>query len=182
LIPRRYIFVLLLVGIMSWNCFGQDSAFHPQGEQIDAPPCDAVPDEETPRSAICGERALGEWLSDIQHWRREKLVRIGYEDANYERAEFQWAQSSFVQTQTMVEDRYFFDPASSSYTVDRYLDDLKQRYGGVDSVLIWHVYPNLGIDNRNQFDMFRDMPGGLEGVKKMVAQFHARGVRVLFPW
>jgi formylglycine-generating enzyme required for sulfatase activity len=174
LIPRRYIFVLLLGCMMSWNCLGQDSAFHPQGEQIDAPPCDAVPDEETPRSAICGERVLGEWLSDIQHWRREKLVRIGYEDANYERAEFQWAQSSFVQTQTMVEDRYFFDPTSRSYTVDRYLDDLKQRYGGVDSVLIWHVYPNLGIDNRNQFDMFRDLPGGLEGVKKMVAQFHAK--------
>lgn len=181
MIPRRYIFAIVLGGAMSWNGLGQDSAFHPQGEQIDAPPCDAVPDEETPRSAICGERVLGEWLSDIQHWRREKLVRIGYEDANYERAEFQWAQSSFVQTQTMVQDRYFFDPVSGSYTVDRYLDDLKQRYGGVDSVLIWHVYPNLGVDNRNQFDLFRDLPGGLEGVKKMVAQFHARGVRVLFP-
>jgi formylglycine-generating enzyme required for sulfatase activity len=181
LIPRKGIFALALCFALSSYGFAQDSAFHPHGEQIDAPPCDSIPDEDAPRTGVCSERVLSEWLTDIQHWRQEKLVRIGYEDANYEHPEFQWAQSSFVQTQTMIEDRYFYDPTTGTYTVDRYLDDLKQRYGGVDSVLIWHVYPNLGIDNRNQFDLFRDLPGGTEGVKKMVAQFHARGVRVLFP-
>jgi formylglycine-generating enzyme required for sulfatase activity len=181
LIPRKGIFALALCFALSSYGFAQDSAFHPHGEQIDAPPCDSIPDEDAPRTGVCSERVLSEWLTDIQHWRQEKLVRIGYEDANYEHPEFQWAQSSFVQTQTMIEDRYFYDPTTGTYTVDRYLDDLKQRYGGVDSVLIWHVYPNLGVDNRNQFDLFRDLPGGTEGVKKMVAQFHARGVRVLFP-
>lgn len=81
----------------------------------------------------------------------------------------------------MVEDRYFYDPGSRRYTVDRYLDDLEQRYGGIDSVLIWPTYPNMGIDNRNQHDMIRCMPGGVEGVKQMVADFHRRGARVLFP-
>src|SRR5450756_1779117 len=81
----------------------------------------------------------------------------------------------------MVEDRYFYDPAAGRYTVGRYLDDLEKRYGGIDSVLIWPVYPNIGIDNRNQFDCFRDMPGGIAGIKQMVADYHKRGVRVLFP-
>jgi gamma-glutamyl hercynylcysteine S-oxide synthase len=93
----------------------------------------------------------------------------------------QWAQSSFIQSRMMVEDDYFYDPAAGKYTVDRYLDDLEKRYGGIDAVLIWPTYPNLGIDNRNQHDMIRSMLGGVPGVKQMIADFHRHGVRVLFP-
>ena len=66
----------------------------------------------------------------------------------------------------MVEDRYFYDPNTGLYTVDRYLNDLEKRYGGIDSVLIWPVYPNIGVDNRNQYDMVRAMPGGITGVNR----------------
>jgi hypothetical protein len=48
-------------------------------------------------------------------------------------------------------------------------------------VLIWHTYPNIGIDSRNQFDMLADLPGGIPAVKQMVADFHRHGVKVLFP-
>ena len=81
----------------------------------------------------------------------------------------------------MVHDRYFYDPVAHRYTVDRYLDDLEKRYGGIDAVLIWPTYPNMGIDDRNQHDMVRSMPGGVAGVRQMVADFHRRGVHVLFP-
>jgi iron(II)-dependent oxidoreductase len=81
----------------------------------------------------------------------------------------------------MVQDRYFYDPIAHHYTVNRYLDDLEKRYGGIDSVLIWPTYPNMGIDNRNQHDLIRSMPGGVAGVRQMIADFHKRGVKVLFP-
>ncbi len=113
--------------------------------------------------------------------RAEHLTRIGYSDANYRRPELQWAQRNFVHAQMMVEDRFFYDPAKGQYTVDRYLDDLEQRFGGVDSVLIWYVYPNIGVDDRNQTDLAHDMPGGLAGLKQAIADFHRRGVRVLLP-
>ncbi len=93
----------------------------------------------------------------------------------------QWAQSAFIQPQMMVQDRYFYDPVADKYTVDRYLDDLDKRYGGIDAVLIWPTYPNMGIDDRNQHDMIRSMPGGVAGVRQMVEDFHQRGVHVLFP-
>jgi formylglycine-generating enzyme required for sulfatase activity len=121
------------------------------------------------------------WLAQMQQWRREHRAAIQYDGAEYARPELAWAQRSFIQPQMMIEERYFYDPAAGKYTVDRYLDDLETRYGGIDCVLIWPVYPNIGIDNRNQHDMLRAMPGGLAGVRTMVSDFHRRGVRVLFP-
>ncbi|WP_394538665.1 SUMF1/EgtB/PvdO family nonheme iron enzyme [Lysobacter enzymogenes] len=125
--------------------------------------------------------ALDDWIEELKDWRREHLVRIGYDDAHYRRPELQWAQRNFVHAQMMVEDRYFYDPVAGRYTVDRYLDDLERRYGGIDSVLIWPVYPNIGVDDRNQFDLARDLPGGLDGLRGAVADFHRRGVRVFLP-
>jgi iron(II)-dependent oxidoreductase len=121
------------------------------------------------------------WRRDFREWRQEHLTRMGYSDANYKRPEFRWAQRNFVHAQMMVEDRFFYDPVADRYTVDRYLDDLEARYGGIDSVLLWYVYPNIGIDDRNQFDLAADLPGGLDGLKQVVADFHRRGVRVFIP-
>lgn len=121
------------------------------------------------------------WFKKMKGWRDGARKRIKYDDAQYRRAELKWGQSSFVQPQAMVEDRYFYDPVAGKYTVDRYLDDVNKRYGGIDAVLIWPVYPNIGIDDRNQHDMHRDLPGGVAGVRKMLDEFHRRGVKVFFP-
>jgi gamma-glutamyl hercynylcysteine S-oxide synthase len=162
----------------------QDTKFEPQREQIPGPD-----DAKTPNGQCCYRsdeikdpaQAFKAWIDDVRHWRRERLIRIGYSGSEYERPELKWTQSSFIQPQMMIEDRYFYDPVAGKYTVDRYLDDLEKRYGGIDSVLIWHTYPNIGIDNRNQYDLLHDMPGGVEGLKQMIRDFHRRGVRVLFP-
>lgn len=121
------------------------------------------------------------WLQALQQWRNAKKAEIKYSGNLYDRPELKWTQSSFIQPQTMVEDRFFYDPATQKYTVDRYLDDLEARYGGIDSVLVWPVYPNVGIDNRSQHDLLRDLPGGHAGVKTMIEDFHKRGVHVFFP-
>ncbi|MGH8060415.1 MAG: formylglycine-generating enzyme family protein [Pseudoxanthomonas sp.] len=123
----------------------------------------------------------GDWIRELTDWRREHLTRIGYDDANYRRPELQWAQSNFVHAQMMIEDRYFHDPVTGKYTVDRYLDDLEERFGGLDSVLLWYIYPNIGVDDRNQFDLIHDLPGGVEGMRGAVADFHRRGVKVFLP-
>ena len=175
---------LLLAGILlsASVASAQDTAYPPVWEQIPGPNCAPIPQWNSPdKPKTCRPDEIQSWLADIRHWRMEQLIRIGYDDSEYRRKELQWTQASFIQAQMMVHDRYFYDPSSRRYTVDRYLDDLIRRYGGIDSVLVWHTYPNLGIDDRNQYDLFRDLPGGLEGVREMVREFHRRGVRVLFP-
>lgn len=121
------------------------------------------------------------WLAGMKKWRQSKKDSLNYNDAEYLRPEAAAAKEVFIYAQMMAHDRYFYDPVSGKYTVDRYLDDLKKRYNGIDGVLIWPTYPNIGIDDRNQYDLLADMPGGIEGVKQMVADFKKRGVKVFFP-
>ena len=126
-------------------------------------------------------KSVEAWRHGMRIWRKEHLTRIGYDDAQYKRKELLWSQSNYVHVQMMVEDRYFYNPITGKYTIDKYLDDLKQRYGGIDSVLLWYIYPNIGIDDRNQIDLAHDLPGGIEGLKQVVSDFQSRGVRVFLP-
>ena len=180
---HRSPWLAILLLVCSASVFAQDTKFAPQDEQIPGPNEDASAGRCCYRAGQMSDsvQAFEAWLEDVRHWRRERLIRMGYSGAEYERPELKWTQSSFIQPQMMVEERYFYDPVAGKYTVDRYLDDLEKRYGGIDSVLIWHTYSNIGIDNRNQYDLLRDMPGGLEGLRQMIRDFHRRGVRVLFP-
>ena len=154
------------ISLLILSAFAQDTKYPPDGQQIPGPP---------------SKEAAADWLSEITRYRTERRVRAGLTGDIYSRSELKWTQSSFIQPQSMVEDRYLFDPTTRQYTIDRFLEDLDGRYGGIDSVLLWPVYPNIGIDNRNQFDLLRDMPGGMAALKKMVDDLHRRHVRVLFP-
>ncbi len=176
--------IALTLAPLHARLYAQDSDVVPgpqESQQIPGPQCHFVSDWNTSRAKVCTPAETAAWLADIQHWRGEQRLRMGYEASQYDRPELLWTQTSFIQPQMMMHDRYFYDRTAQKYTVDRYLDDLDTRYGGIDSVLLWHTYPNLGIDDRNQYDLFRDLPGGVAGVRGMVEQFHRHGVRVLFP-
>ncbi len=180
----RFMFRACLLPLaLSTAAFAQDSTLQIMaGEQIPGPACAGLPQWSMRAAARpCTPEEMRSWLEDVRHWRMERRIRIGLDGREYGRPELQWAQSSFVQPQMMVHDRFFYDPAERKYTVDRYLGDTQARYGGIDSVLIWPTYPNIGIDDRNQYDLFSDLPGGVEGIKGFVDEFHRKGVRVLFP-
>jgi iron(II)-dependent oxidoreductase len=172
----------ILVAILTLTAAAQDTAFAPRSQQIPPPDCMNLHSAwEGITATGCAPSTHQRWLGDLKHWRSERRIRITYDSSRYDLPALKWTQSSFMQPQMMVQDRYFYDPVAGKYTVDRYLDDLDKRYGGIDAVLIWSTYPNMGVDDRNQLQMVASMPGGIEGVRQMVADFHRRGVRVLFP-
>ncbi|MHC4441146.1 MAG: formylglycine-generating enzyme family protein [Planctomycetota bacterium] len=103
----------------------------------------------------------------------------------YDRKDLAWAASVFSCHFNFMYDRFFYDPDTSRYTLDKFLDDGIREFGGYDAVLIWQGYPRLGLDDRNQFDMYHDMPGGLKGIRKLVRQAHQRSVKIFVdynPW
>jgi formylglycine-generating enzyme required for sulfatase activity len=121
------------------------------------------------------------WLEGLKAWRNDRRTLLRYDGSQYDRADLQWTQHIFSQVQLLIWDRSLYDPEKGEYTVDRFLAETESRIGPIDAVLIWHVYPNLGVDDRNQFDMLRDLPGGIPGVHRMVEEFHSHGVKVFFP-
>ena len=126
-----------------------------------------------------------EFRENLYKWREQTRKRIDYNDELYNRADFQWVTTSFNCYFLMLYDEAFYDRENHRYMVDEFIDDGIKRFGGYNSVVLWHAYPRIGLDHRNQFDYYRDMPGGLDGLRKLTEAFQARGVKVFInynPW
>ena len=78
----------------------------------------------------------------------------------------------------MMYDQRFYDRNNNCYTIDKILVEGQKRFGGYDIVVLWHAYPRIGLDPRNQFDFYRDMPGGLNALKEVANKLHEKGVKV----
>ena len=120
------------------------------------------------------------WLAQVAAWRASQRAAVNFSTEVYDDY-LPWSPTLFIAPQSHIYDRFLFD-ASSGWTPSKFLDDLDSRYGGVDGVLLWATYPNMGIDERSQFDLMDDLPGGLAGLKSVADAFHARGVKVGLPY
>ena len=132
------------------------------------------------RSGPQANQSYEEWVSHYRAWRAEG--RAAFNFSAFDTPGVSWARTSFVQPQAMLHDRYLYDRSTHKWTVDKFLDDLTTRYGGINSVLLWQFYPNVGIDSRNNFDYIDSLPGGKAAAKQLVADFHRHGVKVLWPY
>jgi len=131
-----------------------------------------------------GTKPVSEWLAAMKGW-QTAARGDWFTGAAYKDPQLKWTQTAYIQPQMHPYDRFFFDPTIGSdgdYTVQKWLDDVDVRYGGVDAILMWPTYTNIGIDDRSQYDLFEAMPGGIAGVRKAVDQLHAAGVKVLIPY
>jgi sulfatase modifying factor 1 len=121
------------------------------------------------------------WRSRLAEWRRDARARLGYTGALYDRPEFAWTQSCFCVALVWLWDELLYDFEAGRFTPERLLDEGAREFGGFDGVVLWHAYPVIGIDERNQFDWYRDVPD----LPELVTALHACGVRVFVdynPW
>ncbi|MGA2532703.1 MAG: SUMF1/EgtB/PvdO family nonheme iron enzyme [Candidatus Aminicenantales bacterium] len=129
----------------------------------------------------------GEWQDGLRamfHGRRlfdlEKFDR-----ALYDRPDLAWVRKSFVMVLQMAWDREFFDRTSGRYEIEPFLEKSRAVLGGYDVFGIWPTWPRLGLDDRNQWDLYRDLPGGLRGLRELADLAHKRGTKFFVaynPW
>jgi formylglycine-generating enzyme required for sulfatase activity len=122
-------------------------------------------------------REWEEWRRQLRRWRDEARARIAYSGERYERADLAWTQRCFSVCLAWLWDEQLYDPARHAFTVDAFLD-ADAGFGGYDAVVLWHTYPLIGIDERDQFDFYRQAPG----LPAAVRAFRARGVRVFMEY
>lgn len=120
------------------------------------------------------------WRAALTRWRDEAHERLGYQGTQYDRPETAWTRSCYSVALVWLWDERLFNRAEGRFDVAGFLEHTSD-YGGFDGVVLWHAYPVIGIDDRNQFDFYRNTPG----LRTVVAEFQARGIRVFLdynPW
>lgn len=121
----------------------------------------------------------GGWSDFFNKWRSYARQVIQFEQ--YERPELKWFKDTFVQHFTYIFSKEIYNFETNEIEVDRFLKQ-GEAFGGYDSVILWHQYPRLGVDSRNQWEFFDDFPGGLPGLASVTKQFQERGVKVFLPF
>lgn len=169
--------VTSFISINSLDAFNsaiQDVPFN--DEMMDKNNIIPVPDDPTQWKA---------WREALNSWKKKKQIQLNYNGSSYRSKPFQWVSSDFACCFIMMCDEEFYDYKKHEYTINQLIDEGKRQYGGYDSVVLWHAYPRIGLDDRNQFDFYRDAPGGLAGLKNVVDQFHQNNIKVFIdynPW
>jgi len=128
---------------------------------------------------------LRSWREALATERQNLRQRLGYGDESYRGREFAWVPSCYSCCFAMMYDQRLYDPARGRYTIERFLEEGIKEFGGYDAIVLWHAYPRIGFDERNQFDFYRDMPGGFAGLRELSRAIHGCGVKVFLdynPW
>ena len=130
----------------------------------------------------------GDWRDGLrQVFQKHYLFDLDtvFDNHLYERQDLAWIRDVGMIHLMMSWDKDFYDPVADRYTCLDFLKKAIPAYGGIDVLGIWPTWPTLGLDQRNQYDMFRTLPGGLPRLRKVVDSCHILGTKVFIaynPW
>lgn len=125
---------------------------------------------------------IAAWLQKMITLRKEVRDKFPVSDAYYERKDLKWVRQNLVSHFVFLWDAEIYDVGKNRYRTKEFIRALQKRYGGCDSILLWTSYPQVGIDQRNQFDFWKNLPGGLPALKRLCRDAHALGVKVFLPY
>ncbi|CAH0996705.1 Hercynine oxygenase [Emticicia aquatica] len=111
----------------------------------------------------------GTWQDGLRKIFQEKYLYDveKFDESLYQRQDLKWIQDTYVMHLIMAWDKWFYTPQDGYNAYKNFLKNGEKLYGGNDVVGIWPTWPTLGLDQRNQWDLFRDLPGGLPKLREM---------------
>jgi formylglycine-generating enzyme required for sulfatase activity len=129
----------------------------------------------------------GEWQVGLREVFQKRYLYDAkdFDDSLFKRSDLAWIKKAYVMHLMMAWDKNFYDGNAGSFNLTDFIKNGKALYGGDDVVCVWPTWPTLGVDQRNQFDLYRDLPGGLQGLRALADESRKQGSKFFIaynPW
>lgn len=133
------------------------------------------------------ETFKGEWQNGLRLMFRDRYLfdLEKFDNSLYERDDLAWIRQSYLIVLQMAWDREFYDRLTGKYNYAEVLKKGIAQFGKIDVYGIWPTWPRLGLDQRNQWDLYRDLPGGVKQLRNFVQMSQQAGTKFFIaynPW
>jgi iron(II)-dependent oxidoreductase len=129
----------------------------------------------------------GEWQNGLKLMFRDRYLHDieKFDNSIFEREDLKWIKHSYLIVLQMAWDREFFDRFTGKFNYPEIIKKGNEQFGKIDVFGIWPTWPRLGLDQRNQWDMYSDLPGGTSQLKNFAKMSAHSGTRFFIaynPW
>jgi formylglycine-generating enzyme required for sulfatase activity len=136
---------------------------------------------------VYADNFKGEWQNGLRLMFRDNYFYdlSSFDNTLYEREDLAWIKESYLIVLFMAWDRQFYDRLTGKYTYADIIKNGIEQFGKIDVAGIWPTWPRIGLDQRNQWDLYRDLPGGTEQLKAFARMSRLSGTKFFMaynPW
>jgi len=111
----------------------------------------------------------------------KEYTRSRYDLRKYFRPKNTWIKKNYIMHFTFAYGKESFNYGKTKFNIKKIIKEGKE-FGGYDSLIFWHQYPRLGLDNTNQWDLYKYLPEEYKSIKKIVNECHKNGIKFFIPF
>lgn len=115
------------------------------------------------------------WIYDLEK----------FDNTLFDRKDLEWIRHSYLLLLQFAWDQQYYDAKQQRSHFDEFISTYDAIVGGWEAFMLWPTWPRLGLDARNQWDMYRDLPGGVKELKRQVDAAHKNNTKYFIaynPW
>lgn len=127
----------------------------------------------------------GDWHTALKKCFQDKMLYEvrHFDNKLYERKDLNYIRHAYTMHLMMAWEKNYY--SDSSYHFKDFLEDKKKLYGGDDIFTVWPTWPVLGLDQRTQWNLMEDLPGGIAKQKELAGLSHSMETKYFIsynPW
>lgn len=130
----------------------------------------------------------GDWQDGLRLMFSERFlydIDGNFDNTLFDRNDLKWIRHAYAMHLIMNWDHQYYDAADRKFHLDEFIKNAEKIYGGNDVIGLWPNWPMLGLDQRNQWDLYRALPGGTDEIKNLAGFCRSKGTKLFIsynPW